>query len=105
MDTEESTNNHKKALTPEQLEQKRSALKKAVERKKELGMIKKVEQEKKKLDDDDKISIAKQQMEEIEKRKKAKIPLEKIIRAIIKSSPQACDFFLNFIFLISILQI
>ena len=72
----------KRVLTEEQLQQKRDALKKAVARKKELGLIRKAEMETKKADEDSKIEKAKQQIEELSiknKPKKVKKVIEKVI--------------------------
>ena len=56
----------KKALSEKALEQRRNAVKKAMERKQELSIIRKVEIEKKKLDQEEKLTKAKKDYEELE---------------------------------------
>ena len=74
----------KKVLTEEQLQQKRNALKKAVARKKELGLIRKAEMETKKADENTKIEKAKQQIEELSLNKPKKV--KKVIEKVIEES-------------------
>ena len=68
----------KRALSEEQLQQKRDALKKAVDRKKELGLIRRAEIEQKKSDDDEKILQAKQKIEALDKKKRTIRPESQI---------------------------
>ena len=75
----------KRVLTEEQLQQKRDALKKAVARKKELGLIRKAEMETKKADEDSKIEKAKQQIEELSIKNKPK-KVKKVIEKVIEES-------------------
>ena len=80
----------KRVLTEEQLQQKRDALKKAVARKKELGLIRKAEMETKKADEDSKIEKAKQQIEELSIKNKPK-KVKKVIEKVIEESSSSSE--------------
>ena len=68
----------KKELSPEQMEQKLRAVKKAGERKRELGLIKKAEEMKKKQEQDEKIAKAKEDLGITKKEKVVEEPKQEV---------------------------